>query len=89
MRFRLATVCLCLAGTGLQAQEASAQDVAEAQPREWLGGAPPWQWTRATGDWFGLRNTLEDAGVGGGRNVWKRQADVDQENDAEQLYRLK
>ena len=63
MRFRLATVCLCLAGTGLQAQEASAQDVAEAQPREWLGGAPPWQWTRATGDWFGLRNTLEDAGV--------------------------
>ena len=29
------------------------------------------------------------AGVGGGRNVWKRQADVDQENDAEQLYRLK
>jgi porin len=41
---------------------------AEQQPREWIGGLPYSQWTRATGDWLGHRTSLENAGieVGGG-----------------------
>lgn len=31
--------------------------------REWIGGAPPWQWTRLTGDWGGLRTELEERGI--------------------------
>lgn len=37
-------------------------------PAEWLGGAPYQEWTRATGDWGGLRTWCEDRGIefGGG-----------------------
>jgi len=38
---------------------------------EWVGGLPFWQWTRATGDWGGLRTDLEADGIefGGGYTV--------------------
>lgn len=51
-----------LVGT-LAAQQESAAPTEHQAPREWLGGAPPWQWQHATGDWFGLRNTLESSGI--------------------------
>ncbi len=40
-------------------------------PREWVGGLPFWEWTRATGDWGGVRTQLEDLGIefGGGYTV--------------------
>ncbi|MFM1873039.1 MAG: Porin precursor [Planctomycetota bacterium] len=41
--------------------------------REWVGGAPFSQWTRATGDWAGLRPRLEDLGIevsGGYTSDW-------------------
>ncbi|MBM4060466.1 MAG: carbohydrate porin [Planctomycetes bacterium] len=36
--------------------------------REWIGGLPFLEWTRATGDWGGLRTRLDDLGIefGGG-----------------------
>lgn len=45
-----------------------AQDLEPAAQREWIGGLPFSSWTRATGDWGGLRTRLEDLGieVGGG-----------------------
>ena len=45
---------------------AVAQDPPEAEaapPREWVGGAPLWEWTRLTGDWGGLRTSLAESGV--------------------------
>lgn len=43
-----------------------AQDAPQAEvpaPREWVGGAPLWEWTRLTGDWGGLRNSLTESGI--------------------------
>lgn len=40
-----------------------AQDPAPEAPREWIGGVPFTSWTRMTGDWGGVRNDLELAGV--------------------------
>ncbi|MDZ4830516.1 MAG: carbohydrate porin [Phycisphaerae bacterium] len=31
--------------------------------RDWFGGAPPWEWSRLTGDWAGARTWLEEHGV--------------------------
>jgi hypothetical protein len=30
---------------------------------EWFGQAPPWEWTRLTGDWAGARPALEKQGI--------------------------
>lgn len=63
MGMRATTVWLCLAGGSIAAQE-QAETAPEPQaPREWLGGAPIWDWQRASGDWFGLRSQLEDCGI--------------------------
>lgn len=35
----------------------------EAADREWLGHAPWWSWSRATGDWGGARTRLESWGL--------------------------
>lgn len=58
---------------GALAANARAQDqeppAAEPSPsevgveREWIGGAPWTDWTRATGDWAGARTWLEEHGV--------------------------
>jgi porin len=41
----------------------SGEPAAEALPREWIGGLPYSDWTRATGDWNGLRDDLAAAGI--------------------------
>lgn len=33
------------------------------EPVEWLGGRPWWEWTRATGNWGGYRDRLEESGL--------------------------
>lgn len=60
----LAAGVLCLSSI-VTAQDAS--DVV-APEREWIGGAPLWNWSRLTGDWGGWRTDLEELGVefGGG-----------------------
>jgi carbohydrate-selective porin OprB len=75
---RTTTIGLCLCTTIVAQQEPAPgtanSDTTPAQVdeptrvREWFGGEPIWRWQRITGDWFGLRNTLEDAGIefGGG-----------------------
>ncbi len=46
------------------AQVSSQPGVEEAAAREWFGSElPPWKWSRATGDWGGLRSRLEKAGI--------------------------
>lgn len=40
-----------------------AQEPAENPPGEWIGGAPFTGWTRATGNWGGFRDHLEDLGI--------------------------
>ncbi len=46
-----------------------ARDDAPSEPappeeeREWFGGMPWFEWSRATGDWGGWRTTLEDKGL--------------------------
>lgn len=46
------------------AATARAQDTgASAPPREWIGGAPFTEWTRAFGDLGGMRTRLVDAGI--------------------------
>ena len=58
--------CLALTVAALAQDQPTTQE--GAPPREWVGGLPWTEWTRATGDWDGLRTTCEDAGVefGGG-----------------------
>ena len=63
MEKRIVVGWLCLACTGLSAQDEPAVTTEAPAPRESFGGAMPWQWTRLTGDWFGLRDTLEDSGI--------------------------
>ncbi|MGE3175561.1 MAG: carbohydrate porin [Planctomycetota bacterium] len=75
----LTVFSLAMTGTGLRAQdptpatEPQAADAPdrEAPGREWLGGDPWWNWSRATGDWGGHRTWLEERGVevGGGLTV--------------------
>ena len=50
-----------------QANEGSAP-VEVAVEREWIGGAPWTDWTRATGDWGGARTWLEEHGIEVGAN---------------------
>lgn len=55
----------------LLARLAGAQEATgpmDPAPREWIGGLPWSEWTRATGDWAMLRTRLEDLGIefGGG-----------------------
>ena len=50
--------CLSLGGA-LLAQEA----VEAPPPREWIGGAPIWEWTHLTGDWGRVRSQLEELGI--------------------------
>lgn len=67
-RGRLAGTFAALLGT---AGELLAQDHSEvptaaapvADARDWIGGAPLWQWSRLTGDWAGWRSELEAAGI--------------------------
>jgi porin len=44
------------------APDAAAPPTAAATPAEWFGGAPWWRWTRATGDWGGVREQLAERG---------------------------
>lgn len=45
------------------APEAPEAPAETPEPVEWLGGRPWWDWTRATGNWGGFRDQLEEAGV--------------------------
>lgn len=59
-------VALRVAALSFLAGLTHAQDAPEAEapaPREWVGGAPLWEWTRLTGDWGGLRNSLTESGI--------------------------
>jgi porin len=40
-----------------------APTAATPEEREWFGGKSYWTWSRATGDWGGVRTWLEDRGV--------------------------
>ena len=60
--------CVLPVCVGLLTSAVVGQDVVASPDREWIGGAPFSLWTRATGDWGGLRTSLEAEGieVGGG-----------------------
>ena len=66
MHARLPLLTVLLLARLAGAQEATGP--MDAAPREWIGGLPWSEWTRATGDWALLRARLEDVGIefGGG-----------------------
>ncbi|MFY9344731.1 MAG: carbohydrate porin [Planctomycetota bacterium] len=67
-RHSFPSALLLTAALAGQEPGAPADTTPEPKPREWIGGLPYPDWTRATGDWFGLRTRCEDAGIefGGG-----------------------
>jgi porin len=60
-----------------------AEPAAGTAPREWFGGAPWTEWSRATGDWSGARTRLADAGVDFNGSLIAEWSDVFSGGDAE------
>jgi len=51
------------AGRVRGADQPVVEETVEESAREWFGRAPWWTWSRATGDWAGLRTDAEGAGI--------------------------
>ncbi len=57
---------------GATSEPAAAVDSA----REWFTASPWWTWQRATGDWDGARNALDDAGIAFAGSLISEWSDV-------------
>lgn len=50
-------------GARTREEDVKPEEAPPPEDREWFGGKPWWEWERATGDWGGVRTTLEANGL--------------------------